>query len=197
MSIKEAKKIQIRERILETAKKEFIEKGYKETTISKIAAKAGIGKGTVFNYFSSKNALILECYYKLVPTNDKLTDFLGGLENKKDRVHSIIDNSFINLLQLDREIMRGSLMALFDDRVTESKFVELNDNVISALCEALKIKEDNRRDRIQGELIFTSCYEVFLSYALDSEMTKDRYKEKIRDRVDYLLYLFLCAEGQA
>lgn len=139
--------------------------------------------------------MILECYYKLVPTNEKLTNYLVGLENKKERVHSIIDNSFINLLQLDREIMRGSLMALFDDRVTESGFVELNDNVIFALCEALRIEEDNHKDKIQGELIFTSCYEVFLNYALDSEMTKERYMEKIRSRVDYLLYLFSCAES--
>lgn len=52
---KETKK----QKILEAAYLLFSEKGYKMTKIADIAAKAGIGKGTVYEYFESKESLLL------------------------------------------------------------------------------------------------------------------------------------------
>ncbi|MHC1722993.1 MAG: TetR/AcrR family transcriptional regulator [Aminipila sp.] len=54
-SCKETKK----QKILEAAYLLFSENGYKCTKISDIAAKAGIGKGTVYEYFESKESLLL------------------------------------------------------------------------------------------------------------------------------------------
>lgn len=54
-SCKETKK----EKILEAAYLLFSENGYKRTKISDIAATAGIGKGTVYEYFDSKESLLL------------------------------------------------------------------------------------------------------------------------------------------
>ncbi len=49
-----------RKLILDTALKLFIENGYQETKVIDIANAAGIGKGTVYEYFSSKEALFAE-----------------------------------------------------------------------------------------------------------------------------------------
>lgn len=45
------------ERILNAAFKEFSEKGYKQASTNRIAKEAGIGKGTLFYYFGSKETL--------------------------------------------------------------------------------------------------------------------------------------------
>lgn len=49
-----------RELILDTALNLFVQNGYLDTKIIDIANAAGIGKGTVYEYFSSKEALFAE-----------------------------------------------------------------------------------------------------------------------------------------
>lgn len=60
------KKERKRELILDTAFDLILENGYSNTKIIDIANKAGIGKGTVYEYFESKEALILELIDKRV-----------------------------------------------------------------------------------------------------------------------------------
>ena len=52
--------------ILSSAVALFIEKGYLNTKIIDIAMNAGIGKGTVYEYFSSKEEILLEVLSKVV-----------------------------------------------------------------------------------------------------------------------------------
>ena len=47
----------LRERILQCAKAELLEKGYDALTIRSVARSCGIAVGTVYNYFSSKEML--------------------------------------------------------------------------------------------------------------------------------------------
>jgi AcrR family transcriptional regulator len=47
-----------KKRILEAANAEFARKGYRKTTMSDIAKTLGVSKGAVYQYFSSKEALI-------------------------------------------------------------------------------------------------------------------------------------------
>lgn len=55
--------------IIESARELFYSKGYKDTNISEIAKNAGIGVGTFYNYYESKDAIFMEIYLN---ENDKL-----------------------------------------------------------------------------------------------------------------------------
>lgn len=57
--IREQKKKETRQRIIETAVKLFGEKGYEKTSVAALAKAAGVGKGTIYNYFQSKGEIIL------------------------------------------------------------------------------------------------------------------------------------------
>ncbi len=59
MSLREKKKIETKNKIFEVAGKLFKEKGFESTSIDEITEEAGIGKGTFFNYFPTKEALLL------------------------------------------------------------------------------------------------------------------------------------------
>lgn len=48
----------IREKLLEEAKKQMLEQGYAAMTIRSVASACGVGVGTVYNYFESKDILI-------------------------------------------------------------------------------------------------------------------------------------------
>ncbi len=56
------------QKILEAAGKLFFHFGFKKTSIDEIAAEAGIGKGTIYNYFSSKK----ELFKKLIFANQEM-----------------------------------------------------------------------------------------------------------------------------
>ena len=48
----------VREQLLSEAKKQIAELGYSKTTIRSVAKACGLGTGTVYNYFPSKDMLI-------------------------------------------------------------------------------------------------------------------------------------------
>ncbi|UCG11751.1 MAG: TetR/AcrR family transcriptional regulator [Deltaproteobacteria bacterium] len=58
----ETRKQEKRERILEAAARVFAMRGYNRTLIANIAAQAGVGKGTVYEYFDSKADLFFAVF---------------------------------------------------------------------------------------------------------------------------------------
>lgn len=48
-----------REKILQVAQRLFQDKGFDETTVRDIAAEVGMGTGTLFNYFASKEEVVV------------------------------------------------------------------------------------------------------------------------------------------
>ena len=58
LSRRERKKEETRERIFKAACKLFRDKGFEQTTVDEIAEKADVAKGTFFNYFPRKEAVL-------------------------------------------------------------------------------------------------------------------------------------------
>ena len=48
----------LRERIVEVTKKQIIENGYSKVTMRSIADACGIGLGTIYNYYESKDYIV-------------------------------------------------------------------------------------------------------------------------------------------
>ncbi len=59
-SSKASRRFRRRDEILRAATNLFFEKGYHEVTMEEIAEEMGVSKGTIYNYFSSKENLYLE-----------------------------------------------------------------------------------------------------------------------------------------
>jgi len=54
----------LREQLLTEAKKQILECGYAQTTIRSVAGACGVGVGTVYNYFKSKEMLVATFVYE-------------------------------------------------------------------------------------------------------------------------------------
>lgn len=100
MSLREKKKIETKNKIFAVSGKLFKEKGFENTTVDEITKEAGIAKGTFFNYFPTKEALLLyfgeqmdELIYNLIenetiksiPTKKKITNLLVFLAESYEK----------------------------------------------------------------------------------------------------------------
>lgn len=83
-----------RKKIIEVAAKEFVTKGFQGANINRIAEKSGIGKGTIYLYFKSKEDL----YVQALKENNEL-----WMEKARDIVSSNKDTltALKELLKLD------------------------------------------------------------------------------------------------
>lgn len=89
-------------RIIESASKEFIEKGFKKASTNQIAHKAQIGKGMLFHYFNSKKELFNDLFvihttyikqHFLDRINDEKRDFISKYEHISQlKLEAMIEN---------------------------------------------------------------------------------------------------------
>lgn len=58
-SLRELNKIRCRRRILKASRRLFTARGFEQTTMDEVAAAAEVSKATLYNYFSSKQSLLI------------------------------------------------------------------------------------------------------------------------------------------
>ena len=80
----------VRELLLETAKKQIEERGYANTTIRSVAGECGLAVGTVYNYFKSKDMLIAT--FVVEDWNSYLSDIRSAeFSDPRQTLHNIYD----------------------------------------------------------------------------------------------------------
>lgn len=71
-----------RERILEVAMRRFAEDGFRQCRVEDIAADVGVGKGTVFLHFGSKEGLFMEAWRRAVEMLPRWLDAPGEVVDR-------------------------------------------------------------------------------------------------------------------
>lgn len=81
-----------RRKIYDAAMELFRERGFEETTMRDIAAKAGVALGGAYYYFSSKDAIVLAFYREMQETSNQVVpEALAGHKKLKERIRYILD----------------------------------------------------------------------------------------------------------
>ncbi len=87
----ERKKAKTKELIYETALRLFMKKGFDNTTVDEIAAKADIAKGTFFNYFPRKEAVLMHITdLRMQQLMRNLPEILDGETSARCRIEKIM-----------------------------------------------------------------------------------------------------------
>ena len=89
-----------RQLIMNTALKLFANKGFASTPISLIAKEAGISKGLIYNYFSSKEDLIISIIM------DGLQDFFDIFDPNHDG--NLTDEEFSFFIEKSFDLLKGN-----------------------------------------------------------------------------------------
>ncbi len=106
MRKREKNKLQTEQIIAQTAIDLFLEKGLHETAVAEIMKEAGLGTGTFYNYFTSKEEIIKYCLAKRIDlviqtcetvqqydlnTTEKLIQILEVVGNTYDENRQLVD----------------------------------------------------------------------------------------------------------
>lgn len=139
------KKEHIRKIIIESARDEFIKKGYFQASIREIASTAGVSKSNIYNYFQNKNTLFIEV----------LCPVLNQVEIAKNH---FTENKFdVNIydFEIHMKMMKGvklfieeyrDLISLLVFRAHGSELENYMDDLIDWLTNKLSYKFSNRDD---------------------------------------------------
>lgn len=161
--------------IFTTARELFYAKGFKDTNVSDIAKLAGIGVGTFYNYYSSKEQLFLEIYLK--ENMDLKMRLMESVDLNADPVSFVTRFIAQNITDMDSnrilrewynkelfskleqhfdeqggtksiaELMQGGMVELIKKWKAEGKIrADLDDEIIQAIFNAIPYIELHKRE---------------------------------------------------
>jgi AcrR family transcriptional regulator len=78
-------------RLVEAACAVFAEKGYASTRVAEIAERAGVGKGTVYEYFASKEELLFAVFESInADISSRMNDALATGGTTEEQLHNVL-----------------------------------------------------------------------------------------------------------
>jgi AcrR family transcriptional regulator len=120
LSRRERKKDETRERITQAAIELFTERGFDATTVDDIAAKADVAKGTFFNYFPRKEAVLDAVPEGIIAQIEQTSgELLAGPQTSREKLSLFVSEVTRHHLQ-NRELSRlflGRLLSAPHDQV--------------------------------------------------------------------------------
>jgi len=141
-----------RRKIYEAAMELFREKGFEETTMRDIAAKAGVALGGAYYYFSSKDAIVLAFYREMQETS---TPLVGGAltDNKKlkERIRAVLDQR-LKLLAPNRKFCAALFRHAPDGADPLSPFSEESRLIRDAAIEQMRVALEGGDVKIPADL---------------------------------------------
>jgi AcrR family transcriptional regulator len=141
-----------RRKIYEAAMELFREKGFEETTMRDIAAKAGVALGGAYYYFSSKDAIVLAFYREMQETSTPLVG--GALTDKKklkDRIRAVLDQR-LKLLAPNRKFCAALFRHAPDGADPLSPFSEESRPIRDAAIEQMRVALEGGDVKIPADL---------------------------------------------
>lgn len=82
-------RLPVQERLLAASLRLFAQQGFESTSVQEIVAAAGVTKGAMYHYFSSKDDLLYEIYHRLLGVQtERLNAIADGPGTAEQRVHA-------------------------------------------------------------------------------------------------------------
>lgn len=145
MSDREKQKQEKRIRIIEAAAQVFAEKGFAGTLMAEVAVRAGIGKGTIYEYFRSKDDLFFDVFEwfmmkSLKEVSVNISALSGRVSIRLEAMNESVLNSISKmkpLYGLSLEFWAASASSAMHERF-KNLFKEMYDNyrrIISSLIQ--------------------------------------------------------------
>lgn len=179
-----------RKQIAFSCKELLFQNGIKNITVSQIAAEAGIGKGTVYEYFSNKDEIVFETLNILVEDMQKeLRDFFDMQKlNFKDKLKYFLSFLFLpeyeNNLKIYKEFLSISITGATDQMKEHKKECTNSFELFleKMIEDAIIIEKIN----LTGDIIPIIRY-FYLGLVINSSLDEVNVKEETERFISFIL----------
>ncbi|WP_455812763.1 TetR/AcrR family transcriptional regulator [Pseudomonas graminis] len=144
-----------REKLVSSAKHLFIKNGTANVGINDVTAEAGLAKMTLYNNFSSKDALIAEVYQQVAKEIlDMCRDTIAKRDSEQEKIISLFDNAIAQ-----KESQRGCPMnhAVFQSAEPDGEIFHIVQNykrqLRQVILDCLSVNRTNRQQLADNILI--------------------------------------------
>jgi len=159
--------------ILDAALKTFVKRGYPDTKVAEIASEAGIAEGTIYNYFQSREELLLALFdEKWGMIIDEIRKKIRRIDDPNKKLKAIFA-TVVTMFRKNRQLAELFMVdirqsSVFLNNYTINRIVEFLD-LIEELLEEGKRKGLYRKDldtRVARMIIFGAAQGILLSWVL-------------------------------
>ncbi len=174
---REEKKQLTRTKVMTSAKQHFKTYGYEKTKLKNIAKEVEIGEGTLFNYFPTKQKLLVEVigeYFQSEIYNIYSNDINSELR-------AALDHYLKNLDLIDKDLLKVVFSNAFSGSDVYQRMVLLDDGILRELIAHLGIDDETVIRLMKACLI-----SAFISYTM-SDMSLAELKENLYQDLIYLI----------
>ncbi len=174
-----------RSSILEGAEKVFCEKGYYKATTKMVAKTAGVGEGTIYNYFKNKHQLLLALVEKIVMEPIKKVMLENPPEDPVNFLSLVIENRSLFVRKY------GSLIASLLTEISKNPqlMIEFYQKIIKPVSDLLenylKEQETAGQFRAINPLIISNGIigAIWLNSAFKESSLDDRYDDISQEKL--------------
>ncbi len=194
--LREKKKKMIREKILSVSKELFLTAGYDQTTTSKIASKAEVAEGTLYNYFRSKSEIFISIFGEAFSVENIKTSDYDETLTLAQNIAAFMDEYLWVSAYKDKAFIKELFKTLLNDNVDGEKmatclfgidrgFVDIFKTYLDTMKEAGYVNENADIFRT-SELIYSVIMLNTFKLVMEPEFEFENCKDCVDDQVEYI-----------
>lgn len=198
-SRRELNKIQCRSRILKMSRRLFTAKGYENTTMEDIAEAAEVSKATLYNYFSSKENLLLGIAEAALEEIRQLVAVeLCREPDSVEKIRRVLETLAVDSIRYITLTRRIFYLNVTSDNALHVTRLELLEILEQLVREALE------RGQLRADLTVEELVDAFMGVYLMTQFgwedigqyTEAQCRQKVRRAMDTILDGLLPEKGE-
>ncbi len=198
MKVREKKKFDTKNRILAAALKLFEEKGFERTTVLEIAAESSVSRGTFFNYFPYKEAVLVEYLSQYLIGLGVDVDTKYSKNNAIEAIYHLSDD-FADFADKNKHLILPLCYELLNPDPERSKQAYTALPLVSIIGKYIEWARANklmRQDHSTERLAYTIANSIFLTSLHWASFRRHRsIKKELKTALDLALEGFLLDQN--
>lgn len=184
-------KPEVRNKIIESSKNEFLKYGYENASMRHIAKEAGMTVGNLYRYFDSKESINKEI---VTPTLNKINDLVKKITDKKvdleksnfsmkftkDSIKKMLDELSENLIDIYQESKDEFNILLLHSEVNDNLVKWFSDLVLYFIDTNYKIIGFKKEKKLMARAFAVSIFDGIKEFFKDNSINRNYLKLMVK-----------------
>ncbi|MBD8005963.1 TetR/AcrR family transcriptional regulator [Bacillus norwichensis] len=183
-----------RKKLIESAKKVFLESGYHDTTIQKINEEASTGRGTIYSHFpGGKDELLSDLMHEIMNEFYAVADidFKPKTTEEAFRIIRTQVFDFISLANKHKELLVALYEAISVSKLLRERWEEILNEFINRISSDIQFSKDTNLAKLNIDNEIVARILLFSGERFLWEIVTDRNTKSISEIADNITKIYM------